>query len=48
MWAHLGLLAGLDDDAVGRIVQLPRHHAQELGLVLVPVVVGRADADELG
>lgn len=45
---HLGLLRGLDDDAVGGVVQLPRHNAQKLCLVLVAVVVRRADTYELG
>lgn len=45
--SHLGLLCGLDDDAVGGVVQLPRNNAQELRLVLVAVVVRRADTYEL-
>lgn len=44
---HLGLLSGLNDDAIGGVVQLPRDDAEELSLVLVAVVVRGADADEL-
>ena len=45
--AHLGFLAGLAVGAVRLVVQLLGDHAQELGLVFVPVVVRGADADEL-
>lgn len=45
--SHLCLLAGLYDDAVGGVIQFSGDDAQELGLVLVAIVVGRADADEL-
>lgn len=45
---HLGFLAGLAGRAIRGVVQLLRDHAQELGLVFTPIVVGRADADQLG
>ena len=45
--AHLGFLAGLAVGAVRLVVQLLGDHAQELGLVFVPIVVRGADADEL-
>jgi len=45
--AYLGLLGGLDDDAVARVVELPGNDAEELRLVLVAVVIRGADADEL-
>lgn len=44
---HLGLLSGLDDDAIGGVVQFPRDDAEELSLVLVAVVIRGADAYEL-
>ena len=45
---HLGLLAGLAGGAVWRVVQLLGDHTQELSLVLAAIVVGGADADQLG
>lgn len=45
---HLGFLTGLAGRAVRGAVQLLGDHAQELSLVFAPVVVGRADADQLG
>lgn len=45
--AYLCLLAGLLDDAIGRIVELPGHNAEEFCLVFVSVVIGRSNADQL-
>lgn len=45
--SHLGLLCGLDDNAIGGVVQLPRNNTQKLCLVLVAIVVRRADTYEL-
>lgn len=44
---HLCLLARLLDNAIGRIVELPGHNAEEFCLVFVSVVIGRSNADEL-
>lgn len=44
---HLGLASGLRAQAVWGAVELLRHHTQELGLVLAPVVVGGADVHQL-
>lgn len=45
--AYLCLLAGLLHDAIGRIVELPGHNAEEFCLVFVSVVIGRSNADQL-
>ena len=44
---HLGLASGLGAQAVWGAVELLRHHTQELGLVLTPIVVGGADVHQL-
>lgn len=44
---YLCLLAWLLDNAIGRIVELPGHNAEEFCLVFVPVVIGRSNADQL-
>lgn len=45
--AHLGLLGGLDDDAVGGVVEFPGNDTKKLRLVFVTVIIRRADTDEL-
>lgn len=42
---YLCLLAGLLDNAIGRIVELPGHNAEEFCLVFVSIVIGRSNAD---
>lgn len=37
--AHLGLLGGLDDDAVGGVVEFSGNDTKKLCLVLVTVVI---------
>lgn len=37
--AHLGLLSGLDDDAVSGVVEFPGNYAQKFCLVLVAIVI---------
>lgn len=44
---HLGLASGLRAQAVGGAVEFLRHHTQELGLVLTPIVVGGTDIHQL-
>lgn len=37
--AHLCLLAGLFDNAIGRIVEFPRHNTEEFCLVFISIVI---------
>lgn len=43
----LGFLRGFDDDAIRRVVEFPGNYTQKFCLVLIAVVVGGADTDEL-
>lgn len=46
-YPHLGLFTGLAVCAVWLIVQLLRDHAEELSLILISIVVRRADTNQL-
>lgn len=46
-WSHLGFVARLRAQAVGGVVQLLGDHAQELGLILIAIAVGRANVHKL-